>query len=285
LFDEFDTAASNPYFDQAFFGGLRHLSDYRLSYIIASHRTLSDLQFSHPEVIVSPFFNFFHRITLGGFTPNEIDELLATALTGTGITFDAIDRNMLRLWADSHPFFLQMAASFLFDAYRLGHRRQGRVDYQWVEGRLQDNTDEHFCYYWNGSENGEKLILATLSLLEPEELKRHRLYPAEGDPMLRSLSKRVLVVEDEDSQLRPFSIIFARWIAARVSYLPTENVADFKAAVERARVSGFQKAWLDTTERIRKGFAWIDVRAIVKWLLLAKGADSLIEWWDGSITG
>jgi hypothetical protein len=35
LFDEFDTAAANPNFDLAFFGGLRNLSNYRLSYIVA----------------------------------------------------------------------------------------------------------------------------------------------------------------------------------------------------------------------------------------------------------
>ncbi len=36
LLDEFDTAAANPNFDQAFFGRLRNLSRYSLSYIIAS---------------------------------------------------------------------------------------------------------------------------------------------------------------------------------------------------------------------------------------------------------
>jgi hypothetical protein len=278
LFDEFDTAATNPNFDQAFFGGLRNLSKYPLSYLVASHRTLSELRFAHPEAIVSPFFNIFRRVTLSGFTPGEVETLLTGSLAGTGITFSAGDREMLGFMADSHPFFLQMMAYFLFDAYRYDHLRDGRVDYRWVQDRMRDNSVEHFRYYWEGSEAGEKLILATLSLLESEELERYRLYPAGDDPMLRRLRERVLVVEDQQGKSRLFSMLFNQWIAETVSFVPVENVDDVKATIERAKVRGFQKAWLDTTERIRQGFAWVDVKAIVKWLLVAKGADSVLDW-------
>jgi hypothetical protein len=278
LFDEFDTAAANPNFDQSFFGGLRNLSKYPLSYLVASHRTLSELRFAHPEVIVSPFFNIFRRVTLGGFTPDEVETLLTGSLAGTGITFNAGDREMLDFLADSHPFFLQMAAYFLFDAYRYGYRREGWVDYRWVQDRMRDNAVEHFRYYWDGSEAGEKLILATLSLLESEELERYRLYPVGDDPMLRRLRERVLVVEDQPGKPRLFSTLFNQWIAETVSFVPVENVDDFKATIEKAKVRGFQKAWLDTTERIRQGFAWVDVKAIVRWLLVAKGADSVLDW-------
>jgi AAA+ ATPase superfamily predicted ATPase len=41
---------------------------------------------------------------------------------------------------------------------------------------------------------------------------------------------------------------------------------------------GYQKVWLDTNERIRKGFAWIDVKAIIRRLVVAKGADSVLDW-------
>jgi hypothetical protein len=278
LFDEFDTAAANPNFDQAFFGGLRNLSKYPLSYIVASHRTLSELRFAHPEAIVSPFFNIFRRVTLGGFTPDEVETLLTGSLAGTGIAFSPGDREVLDFLADSHPFFLQMAAYFLFDAYRYDYRREERVDYRWVQDRMRDNAVEHFRYYWDGSEAGEKLILATLSLLESEELERYRLYPAGDDLMLRRLRERVLAVEDRRGKPRLFSTLFNQWIAETVSFVPVENVADFRATIERAKVSGFRKAWLDTTERIRKGFAWVDVKAIVKWLLVAKGADYLLDW-------
>jgi hypothetical protein len=278
LFDEFDAAAANPNFDQAFFGGLRNLSKYPLSYIIASHRTLSELRFAHPEAIVSPFFNIFRRITLGGFTPEEVEILLTESLEGTGINFNSSDRELLDFLADSHPFFLQMAAYFLFDAYRYGHRQEGHVDYRWVEDRVRDNAVEHFRYYWNGSEAGEKLILATLALLEAEELVRYRLYPAADDPMLRRLRERVLVVENKQGEPRIFSTLFNQWIAETISFMPVKNVADFKTTIEKAKVKGFQKAWLDTTERIRKGFAWIDVKAIINWLIKSKGAEFILDW-------
>ncbi|UCE06197.1 MAG: hypothetical protein JSW07_21880 [bacterium] len=87
LFDEFDTAAANPNFDQAFFGGLRNLSKYALSYIIASHRTLSELHFTHPEAMISPFFNIFRSVTLGAFTPDEVNTLIKGSLEGTSIVF------------------------------------------------------------------------------------------------------------------------------------------------------------------------------------------------------
>jgi hypothetical protein len=279
LLDEFDTAATNPNFDQTFFGGLRNLANnYPLSYVVASHRSMSKLRFAHPDTIVSPFFNIFRRVTLGGFTPDEIEALLTGSLAGTGITFNAGDREMLDFLADSHPFFLQMAAYFLFDAYRYNYLRGKQVDYHWVQGRMRDNAVEHFSYYWDGSEAGEKMILATLSLLESDELESYKLYPHQENPMLNQLKERVLVVEGQRGKSQLFSTLFNQWIAETVSFVPVENVADFKAAIERAKVRGFAKTWLDTTERLRRGFAWVDVKAIAKWLLMAKGAEYLLDW-------
>jgi hypothetical protein len=278
LLDEFDTAAANPNFDQAFFGGLRNLSKYPLSYIIASHRTLSELRFAHPEALVSPFFNIFRRVTLGGFTSDEVETLLTTSLEGTGVDFNAAGREMLSFVADAHPFFLQMAAYFLFDAYRYAQQDAGGIDYRWVHDRIRDNSIEHFRYYWEGSEAGEKLILATFSLLDSEELTRYQLYPNWTDPMLHRLRERVLVCEDDSGKPRIFSTLFNQWIAETLSFVPVENVDDLKATIQKAKIRGFRKTWMDTTARIRKGFAWVDVKAIARWLLLGKGAESVLDW-------
>ena len=278
IFDEFDTAAANPNFDQAFFGGLRNLSKYDISYIIASHRTLSELQYAHSEAIVSPFFNIFRKITLGGFTPDEVETLIHGSLENTDVFFTSDDLQFLDSLSDSHPFFLQMAAYFLFDAYRFNYLKNGSVDYQWVRDRVWDNSTEHFRYYWDESEAGEKMILATLSLFDSDELKRFRLYPSSDDPMLRRLYDRVLMVNDGENKPRIFSTLFSEWIVQTISFLPSEQVPDFKASIESAKVKGFRKIWLDTTERIRKGFAWIDIRAIIRWLVVARGADSVLDW-------
>ncbi len=277
LFDEFDVAAANPNFDRAFFGGLRKLTHYPLSYIIASHRPLSNLYFARPEALGSPFFNIFRRITLGGFTATDTETLLTKALAHTTIAFDAENREMLALFAGSHPFFIQMTAYFLFDAYRYGHLQSRWVDYQWVQERLRDNAIEHFRYYWDHSEVGEQLLLATLSLLEPDELENYQLYPQNSDPMLRRLQERVLVVKNQQGKPRVFSLLFMQWITEAVSFVPVKDMEDFKMAIEKMKARGFQKAWLDTTERVRKGFAWIDLRAIAKWLVDDKGGLALIE--------
>jgi len=74
LLDEFDTAAANPNFDLDFFGGLRNLSNFRMSFIVASQRTLSDLGYAHPDRIPDNFFNIFRRINLRGFADHEVQE-------------------------------------------------------------------------------------------------------------------------------------------------------------------------------------------------------------------
>lgn len=277
LFDEFDTAAANPNFDLAFFDALRNLSNFRLSYIVASQRTLSDLGYAHSEAIVSPFFNIFRRVTLRGFAAYEMQELLRNSLKGTGIYFTGYDRKLLSDLASTHPFFLQMAAYYLFNAYRYDSRPNQRKENAWITQRFRDNSIEHFRYYWDGSEAGEKLILATLSLLEPKELESYKLYPDNYDPMFHKLQNRVLVVTDRQGKLRIFSFVFEQWIHQVLSFVPIDQVEDFKAAVDEATISRPKKIWLDTTERLRKGFAWLDVKSIVKWTMVDKGAEQVVD--------
>lgn len=217
-------------------------------------------------------------MTLGGFSPDEIDTLISGSLEGTGIVFNDNDYELLNTLASSHPFFLQMVAYFLFDAYRYNYFQDGKLDYRWVEDRVRDNSTEHFRYYWDESEVGEKLILTTLSLFDHNDLNRYHLYPSSNDPMLRRLYERVLLVNDQDKNPRLFSTLFNQWILQTISFFPSENIDDFKAHIEAAKIKGFRKVWLDKTERIRKGFAWIDVKAIIKWLVVARGADSVIDW-------
>jgi uncharacterized protein len=277
LFDEFDIATANPNFTLTFFSGLRKLAYYSLSYIVASHRPLSDLYFAHPDALGSHFFNIFRRITLGGFTVSDVEVLLDKALVGTSITFDTSDRKVLNLLADSHPFFLQIAAYFLFDAYRYGHHSRGQIDYIWVQEHIRDNAIEHFRYYWDNSEIGEQLLLATFALLDPNELDHYKLYPQSSDLILHRLQERVLIVKDQQNKPRIFSTLFEDWVAETVSFVPIGNVESLQVAIKKAKAKGFQKAWLDTTERIRKGFAWIDLKAIAKWLVNDKAAQSLID--------
>ncbi len=62
-----------------------------------------------------------------------------------------------------------------------------------------------------------------------------------------------------------------------MSFVPIEQVEDFKTAIEELKITPFQKAWLDSTERIRRGFAWLDVRSIVKSVVGDKGAEGVVD--------
>jgi len=277
VFDEFDSATSNPNLDTTFYGGLRNLSNnYPVNLIIATQRSISELQYAHPDTVTSPFFNIFHRVDIGPFTPAEADELVTGALKDTSITFTAKDRRFLDDVASRHPFFLQMAAYHLFEAYRRNIRVNGEIDYRWILERLRDNSAEHWRYYWDHSDNGERLILATLSLVEHGEIEKYNLAQTFDTRMRERLTDRALVAE-KDGRLVIFSALFADWIVSEVSFLVSEKVTDFKQAIAAAKARGFKDAWIDTTERLKRGFAQIDIKAIVKWLLVAKGADSMVD--------
>ena len=278
LFDEFDSVAQNPNFDLTFFGGLRNLSRYSLSYIIASHRALSELSFFHPEAVVSPFFNIFRRINLGGFSRDEINVLLTNALAKTDIVFDTNDLEMLELWAGSQPFFLQMASYFLFDSYAYSHQYGCQVDYSWAEDRIRNNAIEHLRYYWAQSRAEEKLLLAVLSLLEPEEIESYDVYQIHSNPTLRRLRERVLIIEDYKFRLRIFSNIFKQWIFETVSLVPTANAHKIKVILEEVKFAGYQNAHRDTIENFRKDYVWLDTKAIARWLLINRGTDGMFEW-------
>lgn len=280
LFDEFGAVTANPNLDQAFYGGLRNLSNnLRVHYIITTQRPLLELQYAYPETMTSPFFNTFRRVTLGPFTSEEVEELLTTALRGTGITFSEQDRQFLDDMADHHPYFLQMVAHHLFEAYIEGYLIEGpplAPDYIWLTEWLRDDTAEHFRYYWGHSQNGEKLILANLSLLEQGDIAKYNLHRTFHHGMLKRLRRRVLVTQ-RDSELSVFSALFAGWVVDELSSITTDKIADFQQLIAEARVKGFKGRWLDTTERVKKGFARIDVKAIAKWLLVDKGAEYLSE--------
>lgn len=284
LFDEFDVAAANAKLGIDFFGGLRAMSaQYALSYIVASHRPLSDLRYENPQVLSSPFFNFFHRITLGGFSSVEVDELIERALVGSEICFTHADRVFIDHVAGPHPFFVQMAAYYLFDAYDLGYKLpDGQLDTRWIVSRMRDNGAEHFRYYWDNSENGEKVILASLALTARGEAQQFDLpahfvdHPAYAQ-MLESLKRRVLVTTGEGGRLWTFSLLFDEWLANEVAFIASDQVDDFEKLLEETEVKGLRERWIDRTERLRRGFAWIDSREIFKKLLVEKGPEAALN--------
>ena len=117
--DEFDVFLDHAAFHQSeFYGGLRGLASRSkgLVLVLASRQSLNNLNQHTREFnrSGSPYFNFLDEITLRPFAKKRIDELLDLA----GEKFTKKDRKFITDLAGGHPYFLQTAASELWEAYQ-----------------------------------------------------------------------------------------------------------------------------------------------------------------------
>lgn len=277
LLDGFDAVTQNPHFDVNFFGGLRNLvNNFSLSFILASQRPLANLRYAHPEVRTSSFFNVFRPLTLGGLNPAQVDALLERALQDSEIRFTPADRTFIDHVAGPQPYFVQMAAHYVFEAYNSGYKLpDGRPDTRWITTRMRDHGAGHFRHCWDGSENGEKAILASLALAGRGRalqfgLPAYFMNQPTYAPLWESLERRVLVTADERGQWHTFSLLFDSWLTDALAFIPNERADDLTTLIEKARLKGFRQDWIDRTERLRRGFAWIDGQAIFRTLLAEK---------------
>ena len=217
LLDEFENVTKSPAFGPDFFTGLRSLAIHHpLALITSSRRELIDLCHSK-EVSSSPFFNIFANINLRLFTPEEAQELISKSLQGTGVAFTPTERTALFQVSGYHPFFLQAACHFLFEAHVKGLAEAERRRFWRKE--FEEEATPHFKQYWGNSDDGEKILLTVLALLERkgQTTDRHfgvdelnELY-SRSEVTLIGLEKRGLLL-GQDDRYRLFSTVFGRWI-------------------------------------------------------------------------
>src|SRR2546421_3550697 len=146
LLDEFEHVTKNQNFGPDFFYGLRSLATQRtLSLITSSRRELIDL--CHSEAVrTSPFFNIFANISLRLFTQGEAWHLIFQLLAGTGVSFTNEELDLIFHSAGYHPYFLQIACYFLFEAYSQGLASNDRMKFM-TKGFREEATP-HFDDYW-----------------------------------------------------------------------------------------------------------------------------------------
>ncbi len=118
LLDEFDTLLHHPVLNSAeFFGSLRSVvsRSRAVALVIASRQSLAALNKNTSEFsrTGSPYFNFLDEITLGPLPDKDVAELLRLAQD----RFNADDRRFILGAAGGQPYFVQTAASELWDAY------------------------------------------------------------------------------------------------------------------------------------------------------------------------
>jgi hypothetical protein len=230
LLDEFEKVTANPNFGASFFGGLRALAiHHNLALVTASRKELVEL--CHSEAVrSSPFFNIFANINLRALIEDEVNELLSKSLQDTGISFNEEERSFIFHIAGYHPYFLQVACHFLFEAHTRGMDDDTRRAFMLKEFR--EEVAPHLAYYWHHSDDGEKIVLTALALLERQGKTRERAFSVDtlrklysrSELTLIELEKRGLLTQRDDT-FTLFSTVFGGWIVGELTDRMREAVS------------------------------------------------------------
>ena len=204
LLDEFENVTENPNFGPDFFYGLRSLAiHHHLSLITSSRRELIEL--CHSDAIrSSPFFNIFANINVGLFGEADARQFIARSLEGSGVSFSDADVSALFRLAGYHPYFLQAACYFLFEASARNLPPDERASF--LASEFREEAIPHMADYWHNSDDHQRLALLLLALLGRQSkadravfgMSQLQDYYARSDQMLSRLEKRGLVVSHPD---------------------------------------------------------------------------------------
>jgi hypothetical protein len=233
LLDEFENVTENANFDTDFFYGLRALAiHHNLALITASRQELITL--CHSDAVrASPFFNIFANVNLPAFDAEEARALVEQSLAETGVQFAPAELVLISDIAGSHPYFLQIAAHFLFAAHCKGGAAQERERYLLREFR--EEATPSLADYWHHSDDGEKIVLSALALLAKQGKAGKRRFSLgklkelyhRSELTLSWLEKRALIAAGEEGYTL-FSSVFGNWIVAEL----TDVMADMQSYEE-----------------------------------------------------
>ncbi|MBE2223104.1 MAG: protein kinase, partial [Anaerolineae bacterium] len=210
MLDEFESLASNAAFSASFYGELRSLAgELGVVYLTASKQSLYDLTYQHADTLSSPFFNIFSEERLGLMPANEVNCLLqGLSAKAEGKPFTQPEIDFLHELAGPHPFFLNIAASYLYTM-----RQEPIPDADLlikVEKRYKAEAEDHYRYLWDQLAQREQGTLRYLGSASPDEL--------------RQLELKALIVEMENGRYQPFSRAFSEFLArANPTERPTNS--------------------------------------------------------------
>lgn len=222
--DEFENVTLAENLDADFFSHLRSLAVHHyisLNFVTSSRQKLSEL--SHAGIVGSPFFNIFETFFLKPFQKQTVLSAVQTLLQDSDIHFEDNELNYLYYLTGGHPFFLQMAASYLFDAYHQEAFSGEGLRLERVENKFFSQADPHFEHYWNISSSREKILLLAFACLRQtqtqlEGIEKEHLKSAfhGADVAIQVLLDRGLVIRD-GNDYRLFSPAFERWLLREVT--------------------------------------------------------------------
>jgi tRNA A-37 threonylcarbamoyl transferase component Bud32 len=218
MLDEFESLAGNSAFSSSFYGELRSLAgELGVVYLTASKRSLYDLTYQHADTLSSPFFNIFSEEQLGLLSVGEAEGLL-TQLSGLAGQRPFLPQHISDLiqLAGPHPFFLNLAGSYLYDL-----RREPITDNELMEAihrRFKAEAEDHYRYLWNQLDEPEQAGLRLVGTAAPDVVRR--------------LRAKALLREITDGRLQPFSLAFAEFLTrAEPTERPSANT-DARAATD-----------------------------------------------------
>jgi eukaryotic-like serine/threonine-protein kinase len=223
LLDEFENVTENPHFDLSFFYNLRSLAiHHHLALITSSKRELIEL--CHSEAIrSSPFFNIFANFNLHLFNDAEALEVISRFLQGSTIRFTSAELDTIFSIAGHHPYFLQIACYFLFEAHFRRMPEEERL--QFLYSKYVEQATPHFEDYWQHSPDQEKIVLTALALLRNQQrkigahtfsLKQLQDLYTRSEQILGHLRKRGLLVSQGETYAI-FNTVFSDWICREIT--------------------------------------------------------------------
>lgn len=281
LFDEFESILQNPQFPRSFYGHLRWLSqNCPVAYITATRRELV-YHCIDSDTKTSPFFNIFDNLVLRTFKSQECRELVDHYLHRADVCFRETEITKLIDISGGYPEFLQMACSFLYYAYHDDHSEGCEQEcWRYVEDNFRVQLKSHSEYFWDKSEEQERILLAVLALLSqaqrrgiPEQ-KIRKVYPRYKNDLL-TLYTRSLVLK-VNGGFRLFSHIFAEWILIELTDISQAGENSLEEWLE-AYGKNFVAKGLD---KIEEEFRKVNPRywnLLFKTLLLVREPEPLLD--------
>ena len=159
----------------------------QMAIVTASAQPLADL--CAVGGLTSPFYNIFSQYRLGLLASKEWQALVTERMSATPDDLALIERV-----AGGQPFFTQMTASHLWEAYT-----KGKIDHERLYQELWFELQAHLSHLWRGLSADEQATLRQAAEMQAES-------PASR--ALAALERRGIMNEGQ-----PFSALFAEMIA------------------------------------------------------------------------
>lgn len=167
-----------------------------LSFIVTAHDSPADLLAQNG--IDSGFYELFQPSPLGLLDRQAAYDLLTVPLKDAGLPVPNGAIETLYLHAGPHPFFLQLAGHYLFDALARGTYSPGEV-----VRRFEMAAEPYWREMWEALSPPAQAHFPASMVRESGGM---------GGRQLRILANRGLVIPEEDG-FRPFSDGFGAWLA------------------------------------------------------------------------